>query len=159
PLNRKEGENLDLSGEVPVISSSFMPGNGYKEVKFDNPVSGRYICIEAQNTHDGNGSAAIAEWYMLGSDGQRISREPWSVVYCSDEDVRSGNKTAEKIFDLQESTYWSTNSGVKGPHYLVFDLGSEQTLTGFQYLPRVEPDAPQSIKDYKIYVKGNSFRK
>ncbi|MGL5729925.1 MAG: beta-galactosidase [Bacteroidales bacterium] len=159
PLNRKEGENLDLSGEVPVISSSFVPGNGYKEVKFDNPVSGRYICIEAQNTHDGNGSAAIAEWYMLGSDGQRISREPWNVVYCSDEDVRSGNKTAEKIFDLQESTYWSTNSGVKGPHYLVFDLGSEQTLTGFQYLPRVEPDAPQSIKDYKIYVKGNSFRK
>ncbi|MGL4806928.1 MAG: beta-galactosidase, partial [Bacteroidales bacterium] len=124
PLNRKEGENLDLSGEVPVISSSFVPGNGYKEVKFDNPVSGRYICIEAQNTHDGNGSAAIAEWYMLGSDGQRISREPWNVVYCSDEDVRSGNKTAEKIFDLQESTYWSTNSGVKGPHYLVFDLGS-----------------------------------
>ncbi|MGL4779205.1 MAG: beta-galactosidase [Bacteroidales bacterium] len=159
PLNRKEGENLDLSGEVPVISSSFVTGNGYKEVKFNNPVSGRYICIEAQNTHDGNGSAAIAEWYMLGSDGQRISREPWSVVYCSDEDVRSGNKTAEKIFDLQESTYWSTNSGVKGPHYLVFDLGSEQTLTGFQYLPRVEPDAPQSIKDYKIYVKGNSFRK
>lgn len=159
PLNRKEGENLDLSGEIPVISSSFMSGNGYKEVKFDNPVSGRYICIEAQNTHDGKGSAAIAEWYMLGSDGQRISREPWSVVYCSDEDVRSGNKTAEKIFDLQESTYWSTNHGVKGPHYLVFDLGSEQTLTGFQYLPRVEPDAPQSIKDYKIYVKGNSFKK
>lgn len=159
PLNRKEGEKLDLTGESAVKSSTFSAGNGYQEIKFDQPVRGRYICVEAQNSHDEKESVAIAEWYMLGADGQRLSREPWSVVYCSDEDVRSGNKTAEKVFDLQESTYWSTGQGVKGPHYLVLDLGSVQTVSGFQYLPRVEPNAPQSIKDYKIYIKRSSFRK
>jgi beta-galactosidase len=37
-------------------------------------------------------------------------------------------------------------------------LGSVQTLTGFQYLPRVEKGAPESIKDYRIYVKQTSFK-
>ena len=55
------------------------------------------------------------EWYMLNDKGQRISREPWTVAYADDEDISSGNKTADKIFDLQESTYWSTNKDVKFP--------------------------------------------
>ena len=70
----------------------------------------------------------------------------------------SGNKTADKIFDLQESTYWSTNQNVQFPHYVVIDLGSVQRLGGFQYLPRVEEGAPESIKSYKIYVKNDPFK-
>jgi beta-galactosidase len=95
---------------------------------------------------------------MLDDKGQRISREPWTVAYADDEDISSGNKTADKIFDLQESTYWSTNKDVKFPHYIVLDLGAEQTLGGFQYLPRVEQGAPESIKGYKIYVKSQPFK-
>ncbi len=136
----------------------FAAGNGWQTVSFDQPVTGRYICIEALNSHYNREYACIAEWYMLGADGQRISREPWKVAYCDDEDVETGNKTADKIFDLQESTYWSTNRGVQFPHHIVLDLGSEQTLTGFQYLPRMEQGAPESIKDFKIYVKKAPFK-
>ena len=35
---------------------------------------------------------------------------------------------------------------------MVIDLGSEQQLTGFDYLPRAEQSAPGSIKDYRIYI-------
>ncbi len=156
--NRKEGQNLDLTGETPVKVGQFAAGNGWQTVSFDQPVTGRYICIEALNSHYNREYACIAEWYMLGADGQRISREPWKVAYCDDEDVETGNKTADKIFDLQESTYWSTNRGVQFPHHIVLDLGSEQTLTGFQYLPRMEQGAPESIKDFKIYVKKAPFK-
>ena len=156
--HRKEGQNLDLAGETPCKIGEFAPGNGWQEVKFDQPVSGRYVCIEALNSHNNREYACIAEWYMLDDKGQRISREPWTVAYADDEDISSGNKTADKIFDLQESTYWSTNQNVKFPHYVVIDLGSVQRLGGFQYLPRVEEGAPESIKSYKIYVKNDPFK-
>ena len=157
-IHRKEGQNLDLSGETACKTGEFAPGNGWQEVKFDQPVTGRYVCIEALNSHNNREYACIAEWYMLDGKGQRISREPWTVAYADDEDISSGNKTADKIFDLQESTYWSTNKDVKFPHYIVLDLGAEQTLGGFQYLPRVEQGAPESIKAYKIYVKKTPFK-
>lgn len=156
--HRKKGQQLNLAGEKAVKEGTFAPGNGWQEVKFDQPVSGRYVCIEALNSHNNREYACIAEWYMLDDKGQRISREPWTVAYCDDEDVKTGNKAADKIFDLQESTFWSTNQGVKFPHHIVLDLGSEQKLGGFQYLPRVEQGAPESIKDYKIYVKTTPFK-
>lgn len=156
--HRKEGQQLDLTGEKAVKTGQFAPGNGWQEVKFDQPVTGRYVCIEALNSHNDREYACIAEWYMLDDKGQRISREPWTVPYCDDEDVETGNKAADKIFDLQESTFWSTNRGVQFPHHIVLDLGSEQRLGGFQYLPRVEQGAPESIKDYKIYVKSTPFK-
>ena len=156
--HRKEGQTLNLAGETPCKAGEFAPGNGWQEIRFDQPVTGRYVCIEALNSHNNREYACIAEWYMLDDKGQRISREPWTVAYADDEDISSGNKTADKIFDLQESTYWSTNKDVKFPHYIVLDLGAEQTLGGFQYLPRVEQGAPESIKGYKIYVKSQPFK-
>ncbi len=156
--HRLEGQTLDLAGETAVFTGEFKPGNGWQEVRFDTPVSGRYVCIEALDSHNDREYACIAEWYMLGADGQRLSREPWQVAYCDDEDITSGNKTADKIFDLQESTYWSTNRGVQFPHYLIIDLGQDQTFTGFQYLPRVEAGAPESIRHYRVYVKSDAFK-
>ncbi len=156
--HRLEGQTLDLTGETAVLEGEFAAGNGWQEVHFAQPVSGRYVCIEALDSHNDREYCCIAEWYMLGADGQRLSREPWQVAYCDDEDISSGNKTADKIFDLQESTYWSTNRGVQFPHYLIIDLGQDQTFTGLQYLPRVEAGAPESIKHYRIYVKSEAFK-
>ena len=156
--HRLEGQKLDLTGEKPVLEGEFKAGNGWQEVKFPQPVSGRYVCIEALNSHNNREYCCIAEWYMLGADGTRLSREPWQVAYCDDEDIETGNKTADKIFDLQESTYWSTNRGVQFPHHLIIDLGQDQTFTGLQYLPRVEAGAPESIRQYRIYVKNSLFK-
>ncbi len=156
--HRAEGQNLDLTGETPVKVGTFKAGNGWQEVKFDKPVTGRYICIEALNSHWNREYCCIAEWYMLDESGQRLSREPWQIAYADDEDVQSGNKNADKIFDLQESTYWSTNRGVQFPHTVIIDMGQDKTMSGFQYLPRMEEGAPESIKDYRIYVKSDSFK-
>ena len=72
--------------------------------------------------------------------------------------ARSGvNFTADKIYDLQESTYWSTKRGDKYPHQVVIDLKEEQTISGFRYLPRAEEGFPGMIKGYKAYVKATPF--
>ncbi|MDE6339825.1 MAG: discoidin domain-containing protein, partial [Muribaculaceae bacterium] len=156
--HRLPGQNLDLTGEIPVVSTSFPEGNGWKEIKFDAPATGRYVCIEADNAHDGQTRAAIAEMYLLNQDGERISREPWTVAYADSEDVKNVNRSADKVFDLQESTYWSTNKKDPFPHYIVLDLGKEHTLTALQYLPRMESNAPSAIKDFKVYVSSTPFK-
>ena len=75
--HRNEGEELRLAGETPVLSGSFKAGNGWQEMKFGKPVSGRYVCIEALNAQDGKDLACIAEMYLLDENGERLSREPW----------------------------------------------------------------------------------
>ena len=137
----------------PVAQGSFKPGNGWQEVKFGSKATGRYVCIEALNAIDGKDLACIAEMYFLDEDGERLSREPWTVGYADSEDVEGVNRSADKIFDLQESTYWSTVEGKKFPHAVVIDLGAKHTITGMQYLPRMESAVPGSIKDYKVYIK------
>lgn len=157
--HREEGETLDLSGINPFATGSFQPGNGWQEVNFSSPVEGRYLCLEAINSIDGKEVASIAEFYVLDENGERLSREPWTVDYADSEDVKRVNRSADKIFDLQESTYWSTTKGDPFPHAVVIDLGGEKTISGIQYLPRMESEVPGAIKDYKIYVSRTPFKK
>ena len=156
--HRNKGEELRLAGETPVLSGSFKAGNGWQEMKFGKPVSGRYVCIEALNAQDGKDLACIAEMYLLDENGERLSREPWIVKYADSEDVSQVNRSADKIFDLQESTYWSTETGSAYPHAVVIDLGAKHTLTAIQYLPRMESNVPGGIKDFKVYVKEGNFK-
>lgn len=157
--HRKKGENLDLKNETPVVKGEMKPGNGWQEVRFDAPVRGRYFCLEALNAHDGKEIASVAELYLLDENGKTLSRQKWQIDYADSESTSWGNYTADKIYDLQESTYWSTIQGSAYPHTLVIDLKSEYTIGGFRYLPRAEENAPGSIKSYKVYVKSDPFVK
>lgn len=156
-VNREAGQELRLSGEKPVSAGTFKPGNGWQEIKFTVPARGRYVCIEALDAIDGKDIAAIAEMYLLNDNGERLSREPWTVMYADSEDT-GANRTADKTFDLQESTYWQTAPGAVFPHSVVIDLGAEHTLSGFQYLPRMEAEVPGAIGRFNIYVKPNNFK-
>ena len=146
------GDKPDLNSDTPAASGQFKAGNGWQTVKFPAPKRGRLLCIEASSIQGSGDVVAIAEIYAQGSNGQRLSREPWTCKYADSED-EGGNHLGDKVFDLQESTYWQTVRGAGFPHLLVIDLGSEQTITAIEYLPRAEQGAPGSVKDYKIYVK------
>lgn len=151
-IHRREGQTLDLSIETPVLTGEFVPGNGWQEIRIESPVTGRYFCLEALSSFDRTSSAAIAELDILGSDGKPVSRESWKVIYADSEETEKGNYTADKVFDLQESTYWKTVDKISYPHQIVIDLGEKQKITGFRYLPRAEKDAPGQIRKYKIYI-------
>ena len=154
--HRKQGQTIKLEKETPVSAGTFKPGNGWQEVKV--PVTkGRYFCLEGLSSFDNTNIAAIAEFDVLDEKGQKISRENWKIVYADSEEPRSGNRTADKIYDLQESTFWQTVDNTAYPHQVVIDLGKEYNVTGFRILPRAEQGAPGMIKDYKVYVKATGF--
>ena len=145
--HRKEGQNLKLTNETPVASGSFNQGKGWHEVNIPAAL-GRYFCLEGLSSFDGTNVAAVAEFDVLDEKGQKIPRENWKIVYADSEETRSGNRTADKIYDLQESTFWQTVDNVAYPHQVVIDLGKEYKVTGFRILPRAEQGAPGMIKDY-----------
>ena len=146
------GDKPDLNSDTPAATGAFAAGNGWQKVNFAKQAKGRLLCIECLSAQDGQEVSAIAEIYALDAQGKRLSREPWTTKYADSEN-ENGNHTGDKVYDMQESTYWQTSKGAGFPHLLVIDLGSEQTVSGIEYLPRAEQGAPGSMKNYKIYVK------
>ena len=145
------GDKPDLNNKYPN-EGEFKAGNGWQKLMFKHGTrKGRYLAIEVLSTQQENDVAAIAELYALDDEQKRISREPWTVKYASSEED-NGNHLGDKVFDLQESTYWQTVKGTDFPHLLVIDLGSEQFVRGIEYLPRAEQGAPGSAKKVKIYI-------
>ena len=145
------GNKPDLNSATPVATGAFKAGNGWQTIQFGKAAKGRYLAIECLSTQKDGDRVAIAELYVQGSDGKRLSREPWTTKYANSEE-ENGNHTGDKVFDLQESTYWQTEKGATTPHLLVIDLGSEQTVKALEYLPRAEQGAPGSVKNFKIYL-------
>ena len=144
------GDKPDLNSATPIAKGETKPGNGWQTIGFNAVATGRYVAIECPSTHDGK-PVAIAELYLQGADGKRLSRDGWDVKYADSENLQ-GNHTGDKAFDLQESTYWQTEREASSPHLLVIDMGTEQTVKALEYLPRMEQGAPGSVKEYKVYV-------
>ena len=155
--HRTKGQNLNLKGEKSVAIGELTAGNGWQEVKFGKTVAGRYFCLEALSAQDGKDNAAVAEFYLLDENGKPLPRQHWKIEYADSESTSWGNFTADKIYDLQESTYWSTRDGDKYPHRFVINLGEDVKVSGFRYLPRAEESYPGMIKKYKAYVKSTPF--
>ena len=155
------GDKPDLNSATPVAATTpeasaagiitAKPGNGWQTFYFKNDAKGRYLAIECLSTQKDGDCVAIAEIYLQNPGGRRISRESWTTKYANSED-ENGNHTGDKVFDLQESTYWQTEKSASAPHLLVIDLGSEQTISALEYLPRAEQGAPGSVKNFKVYI-------
>ena len=148
---KKRSKAPQLAKIAPVADGRFAPGNGWQEVSFTSQVNGRYLTLELLDGYGNDSISAIAEFYLLDPQGNRLPRESWKAVYADSED-RSSNLTAEKAFDLQESTSWTTAKGKPYPHVILIDLGKEQTVSGLQYLPRMETDTPGAIRSYRVYL-------
>lgn len=148
--HNEPGHRMDLNSETPVLKGEFKAGNGWQTIKLDKPVIGRYFAIQAESSQSGDSQIAIAEVYLQDAQGNRIDRNNWVAYYA---DSEKGNSTLDKMFDLQESTYWQTEKGANFPHLGIVDMGKEVTISAFEYLPRAEQGAPGSVKGFKLYVR------
>ncbi len=133
------------------LSEAKKTANGTKAIEMRGEKEGRYIAIEVASTAKGD-RAAIAEIFATGSDGKRIDRDNWKIEYVSDQDNKSGNNTAVKTIDLQESTYWQAAKGAAAPHVIVIDMGKKQRVRTIEIQSRAEEGAPGSVEGYRVYV-------
>jgi beta-galactosidase len=147
---------LTLDGVKPLVSGQFPQGSGYQEIKFTQPVKARQFCIESVNAHDGKEYAAIGEIDLFDVNGQSISHADWTIAYVSSEERVKEAALADYAIDGQNANFWHSewgNAKPNHPHYLVIDLGKEETLSGFRYVPRQGDNTVAGrIKDYRIYA-------
>lgn len=148
--HNEPGHRMDLNSVAPAWQGDLKAGNGWQTIKLDKPVTGRYFAFECNSSQSGDSQIAIAEVYLQDAQGNRIDRNNWVAYYA---DSEKGNSTLDKMFDLQESTYWQTEKGANFPHLCIVDMGKEMTISAFEYLPRAEQGAPGSVKGIKFYVK------
>lgn len=148
--HNEPGHRMDLNSDTPVLKGELKAGNGWQTLKLEKPMTGRYFAIECNSSQSGDSQIAIAEVYLQDAQGNRIDRNNWVAYYA---DSEKGNSTLDKMFDLQESTYWQTEKGANFPHLCIVDMGKEVTVSAFEYLPRAEQGAPGSVKGFKLFVK------
>ncbi|MCE5187334.1 MAG: beta-galactosidase [Planctomycetaceae bacterium] len=151
----KKGK-LTLQGIKPLLSGQFAQGSAPQEIRFEQPVKARQFCIETLNAHDGKEFAAIGEIDLFNAQGESISHADWTIAYVSSEERVAESALADYAIDGQNANFWHSEWGSakpNHPHYLVIDLGKEETLTGFRYVPRQGDDKVAGrIKDYRIYA-------
>lgn len=161
-LNRRPGENLDLSLLKPVISGRFNDKSGWKEVKFSSFVKGRYFCLEITSSQSYEDQiTSLAELEIIADNGKAVSSVNWKVLYADSEEIIASGSSADKIFDLQESIIWQTQSSGKIaslPHSVVIDMGETVQAAGFRVLPRTDKSKVGIIKDYNFYLQTIPFK-
>jgi beta-galactosidase len=148
---------LRLGGLQPVIEGIFNEGIDMQTLGFA-PAKGRYLCLQALNSHPGDPHATCAELYLLDAAGNEVPRETWSVVHVTSEEA-GDDGYAENVFDLQATTIWHSRwKGVKPkhPHAIVIDLGAVRDVSGLRYLPR--QDLPNGrIKEFRLFLSEGPF--
>jgi len=78
-----------------------------------------------------------------------ICHKNWIVLGTTDEN-------AKNVLDGNPETNWCQGNDQKQPIELVIDLGSEQNLCGFKYLPDQNRWPCTFITNYQFYVSGNN---
>ena len=153
PARASGPRRLRVAGQS-VHDGTFPPGGDPQQVKFPGPRRGRYFALEALEAHDGSDRASIGDLGLLGRDGRRLGSELWTVAGASSEETGVEAAAAGNAVDGQVSSHWCSHPGARHPHWIVIDLGREEELGGFVYVPRQGPaaDAVGRIKAFKVYV-------
>jgi len=131
-------------------------------VTLKTPAKGRYFCLEALSSIDGQPFAAVAELDILDKQGQPISHQNWTIAYVSSEESIKENGNAENAIDGQVFNYWHSlwsSSQAGYPHYLVIDLGKSENITGFRYVPKAGKESRGRIKEYQIFIGDTIIKK
>jgi beta-galactosidase len=151
---------LNLDSTTPVQTGTFAPGSDTQEIKFAAPATGNFFCLESLSAQDGKPYAAVAELDLLDAGGNAISHNGWTIAYVDSEERTAEDGSAENAIDGQTANYWHTewkNASPDHPHFLILNLGKEQTISGFRYVPR-QGEGSGRIKDYRITIGNNLVR-
>ena len=157
----RAGGVFSAAGLAPAVEGRFTAEIQWQETRFTNPAKGRYLCLEALNSHDGKQVAAVAELDALDAKGEAASKTNWKILWVSSEETSAEAGDAENVLDGQPASHWHTEYSANKPnfpHRLVIDLGQSQTVTGIRYMPRGgRPGDPGRIKDYRVYLSEQPF--
>ena len=158
-LHSKIGQKAILPKDQLVKTGAFENKDGWQTVNLNQPVSGRYICLESTSSYDNSPITSIAELRIMDANGQEIPREECTIVYADSEEFEKENGFATLMMDNQPTTSWQTQWGSKKimhPHQVIIDLGKTVSISGLRYLAGTQKTKAR-IKDFNFYVSKDKF--
>jgi beta-galactosidase len=161
-LSKRPDVKLNINHLKPNHKGEFSAGDEMQTIRFPTSAKGRYFCFEALSSFDKKTIAAIAELDILDVNHNPISHQNWTIAYVSSEELMKENGSAENAIDGQTFNYWNSaysNQQPDYPHYLVIDLGKDEEITGFQYVPKTGNNSAGRIKDYQIFIGNDIIKK
>lgn len=146
----------DQSGEVSISTNDVGPIFYYtldgseptrKSQKYTGPFSADgKIEIKAMACDPASGESS-----PVAAEKFDVSKKDWKIAGTED-------KKAYTILDGNTATAWHQDEKKKMPVDLVIDLGSEQNLGGFKYLPEQDKWSSGIITDYRFYVSKDGMK-
>ena len=145
--------NISISvsdGAVTAVLPLFtinVVGNG--------PLMASCVRLVALSEINGNPWTSAAEIDVLDSLGQRIAKSQWTLIAVDSEEVLGEDGRGSNALDGSINTRWTTEwsqSSPPPPHQIEFHLGSQQALTGLEYLPRQDGNVNGTIAQFETYV-------
>jgi alpha-L-fucosidase len=134
PVDAESVVYYTLDGSTPTAKSKIYEGPFQTEGKLE-------LQAIAYDPSSGKSSPVSQEKFD-------ISRKEWKIVGIEGE-------TVNRILDGNPSTAWHQSRDIKMPIDLVIDLGMEQNLTGFRYLPD-QTRTTGIISNYQLYVSNDN---
>ncbi|MFT4177289.1 MAG: beta-galactosidase [Luteolibacter sp.] len=139
----------------PVFRNTFPASDTAQEIRFPQPLRGRYLTLEALSSHDGKPFASIADLSVLDAQGNPLNTQAWTIAGISSQETASAAGDAGNAIDGQTANFWqSTATRPSLPQWITLDFGRVETITGFIYTPRQGSgnDIPGRIRDYQLYL-------
>jgi alpha-L-fucosidase len=135
PADKESAVYYTLDGSAPTTGSKKYTGPFQTDGKLD-------VKAIAGDPTTGKSSPEVEEKFDL-------PRKDWKILGVSDE-------KANAILDGDPSTVWHQGKDKKMPVDLVIDLGKEETLSGFRYLPDPGLWGPGIITTYQFCVSADN---
>lgn len=138
----------------PVHEGEFSNDTTRQDVRFKKPARGRFFALESLSAWDGKEYAAGGEIDLVDAEGKNISHAKWTIAACDSEERLAEDGSAENLVDGQTANLWHTEWKAKSPnhpHYVVIDLGQEETVGGMNFTPR-QSNGGGRIRRYRAYV-------
>lgn len=161
-LSKRPDVKFNINELKANHKGQFIDGDNMQTVTLSTRGKGRYFCIAALSSFDKKPVGSISELDILDINGKPISHQNWTIAYVSSEELAKENGGAENAIDGQTFNYWSSDWSSKKPdypHYLVIDMGKDEEVTGFRYVPKSGTNISGRIKDYQIFVGSEIVKK
>jgi alpha-L-fucosidase len=124
-----------LDGTVPTLKSK----------NYTNPV-----------TTDGKVQVAAIAYDPGSGKSSPVTNEKFEIARTNWKLIGTGNEKASTLLDGDPSTSWHQSKDKKLPVDLIIDLGKEEMLTGFRYLPDQNIWNPGIISHYEFYISNDN---
>jgi large repetitive protein len=119
--------------------------------------SARFVRLESLTEVNANIWASMAEFYVLGPTYAVLPRTGW-VATASSEEITGEDGRAVNAIDGNTASFWHSrwsSTPPAHPHTFTVDLGSVQSIGGFQYLPRQAISPNGTIGQFRFYLSSD----